>query len=68
MNYKILENGEIINTIVSDEAFVSAYCAANDYTYQQISEPEPLPEPEPTETEQLRADIDFIAAMTGVSL
>ena len=28
----------------------------------------PEPEPEPTEMEQLRADIDFIAAMTGVSL
>lgn len=30
-----------------------------------------VPEPEtpaPTETEQLRADIDFVAAMTGVSL
>lgn len=34
-------------------------------------EPGAVPEPEtpaPTETEQLRADIDFIAAMTGVSL
>lgn len=34
-------------------------------------EPGVVPEPEtpaPTETEQLRADIDFIAAMTGVSL
>lgn len=27
-----------------------------------------LPEPEPTEAEQLRADVDFIAAMTGVTL
>ena len=68
MNYKILKNGEVINTIVADEAFVSAYCTANGYTYQQIAEPEPEPEPEPTEMEQLRADIDFIAAMTGVSL
>lgn len=34
-------------------------------------EPGVVPEPEipaPTEAEQLRADIDFIAAMTGVSL
>lgn len=30
--------------------------------------PEPEPEPEPTETEQLRADVDFLAAMTGVML
>ena len=68
MNYKILKNGEVINTIVGDEAFVSAYCTANGYTYQQIAEPEPEPEPEPTETEQLRADVDFLAAMAGVSL
>ena len=27
MNYKIFQNGEQINTIVADEAFVSAYCA-----------------------------------------
>lgn len=31
-------------------------------------EPEPTPEPAPTEAEQLRADVDFIAAMTGVTL
>ncbi len=28
----------------------------------------PDPEPEPTETEQLRADVDFLAAMAGVTL
>ena len=33
-----------------------------------VPAPEPEPEPEPTEMEQLRADIDFVAAMTGVSL
>lgn len=33
-----------------------------------VPEPEPEPEPEPTETEQLRADIDFLAVMTGVTL
>ena len=33
-----------------------------------VPEPEPQPEPEPTEMEQLRADIDFVAAMTGVTL
>ncbi|BFL41164.1 hypothetical protein [Clostridia bacterium UC5.1-1D1] len=27
----------------------------------------PEPEPEPTQEEQLRADVDFIAAMTGWS-
>lgn len=33
-----------------------------------VPDPEPKPEPEPTETEQLRADIDFVAAMAGVTL
>lgn len=31
-------------------------------------EPEPEPETPPTDLEQLRADIDFLAAMQGVSL
>ena len=38
------------------------------WTAGELPEPEPEPEPEPTEMEQLRADIDFVAAMTGVSL
>lgn len=33
-----------------------------------VPEPEPEPEPEPTEMEQLRADVDFLAAMAGVTL
>lgn len=33
-----------------------------------VPEVEPDPEPEPTETEQLRADVDFLAAMAGVTL
>ena len=33
-----------------------------------VPDPEPEPEPEPTETEQLRADVDFLAAMAGVTL
>ena len=33
-----------------------------------VPEPEPEPEPEPTETEQLRADVDFLSAMMGVTL
>lgn len=67
MDYYIYENGQRINTIVADEAFVSAYCAENGYTYEAVT-PEPVPEPAPTEAEQLRADVDFIAAMTGVTL
>lgn len=33
-----------------------------------IPEPEPKTEPEPTEIERLRADIEFLAIMTGVEL
>ena len=33
-----------------------------------VPDPEPEPDPEPTETEQLRADVDFLSAMMGVSL
>lgn len=33
-----------------------------------VPDPEPQPDPEPTETEQLRADVDFLSAMMGVSL
>lgn len=35
---------------------------------REVPDPEPQPEPEPTETEQLRADVDFLAAMAGVTL
>lgn len=33
-----------------------------------VPDPEPQTDPEPTETEQLRADVDFLAAMVGVTL
>ena len=45
MDYKILYNGELINTIVASEEFVSAYCAENGYTYEPVAKPEPEPEP-----------------------
>ena len=37
-------------------------------TAGQVPEPEPTPTPTPTETEKLRADVDYIAAMTNVDL
>lgn len=65
-NYKIFENGVEINTIVADEEFCSAYCADHGYTYELEERTET--EAAPTEIEQLRADIDFVAIMTGVTL
>ena len=34
----------------------------------QMPEREPAPEPEPTAEERLRADVDYLAIMTGVEL
>lgn len=49
MMYRILQDGNEINTIVSDEAFCSEYCETNGYTYELIPDPEPVLE---TETER----------------
>ena len=38
------------------------------WTAGSAPDPEPAPAPEPTEMERLRADIDYIAALTGVEL
>ena len=67
MDYKIIQNGEVINIIVADEAFCKAYCEKHGYTYALMLEPEPEIA-EPTELEQLRADVDYIAMETGVEL
>lgn len=48
--------------------FVVAGSKVVSMTAGVVPEPEPEPEPEPTETEQLRADVDFLAAMAGVTL
>lgn len=70
MIYLIFDkSGELTNRIESGTQFVDAYCKAMGYTYS--AEPVtsvPEPEPEPTGTEQLRADVDFLAAMAGVTL
>lgn len=46
MNYKILKDGEEVNTIVAGPDFVEEYCSKNGYTYELMPEPEPIPEPE----------------------
>ena len=66
MIYEIYSGDTLVNTIVADEDFVSTYCEANGYTYSERV-PEPAPQP-PTELEQMRADIDYLSAMTGVML
>ena len=57
----IPETFPFVDLVVKDGKVVSM-------TAGVVPEPEPEPEPEPTETEQLRADVDFLSAMMGVSL
>ena len=59
MVYKLIKDGEVINTIEATPAFVDAYANAMGYTYEEV-EPIPVTEPEPT-TE------DILNAMLGVS-
>lgn len=66
MKYYIYQNNEYINTIVADEDFVQSYCQDNGYTYTTIEEQTIIAPP--TDIEQLRADIDYLAIMTGVTL
>lgn len=72
MNYCILTNNTITNIIVCDSDEIAAqFGAVPSYDGARIGDaydPPPEPEPEPTPEEQLRADVDFLAAMQGVSL
>lgn len=52
MRYRILKDGETLNTIVSNEEFVTAYCAENGYTFEAMPEPEHEPK-QPTDSERL---------------
>lgn len=67
--YKIFKDGAEENRIVADEAFCLENYSTNGYSYELAEEQaEAEPDNGPTEMEQLRADVDFIAAMTGVTL
>ena len=70
MTYKILKDGEVVNTIVSDADFVEKYCETNGYTYELIPEPdpEPVPEPEPTQLDIIEAQVTYTAMMTDTLL
>ena len=69
MRFDIFENDIKINCIVADKDFCEKYCIANGYTYKLVeSEIAPEENIEVSPMEQLRADIDYIALMTGVEL
>lgn len=56
MRYEILRAGIKVNTVEADEAFVTTYCAANGYTFEEAPLPiTPEPTPEPTEEEDIAA-------------
>lgn len=58
--FVLSKDGIEVNTIVSDPAFVSDYCARKGYTYEEIV----VPEPEPVESEPTTEEI--LNAMLGV--
>jgi len=65
MVYKLLKDGEVVNTIVASPAFVDAYADQMGYTYEQLPEVEEvLPVPELTTEERLAALEDRNAEMT----
>ena len=57
----IEDDGETVTSCVWNEEAYQAYLAS-------LPEPGPVPVPEPTEVEQIRADVDYLAIMTGVEL
>ena len=61
MNYRILKDGEVVNTIVADESFVDGYCKKHGLTFEPIAEPEPT-DPEPTIDERVTDLEDALAA------
>ena len=66
MKYKIIKNGETINTIVADGAFCVSYCEANGYTYELL--PEPIPDSEPSQLDIIEAQVTYTAMMTDTLL
>lgn len=68
MIYKIMKDGKEINTIVADEAFVTDYCQANGYTFEEIHRPEPVLAPAPTQLDIIEAQITYTAMMTDTLL
>ena len=65
-DYSEYFNGFIIPTFENGKV-TSYVCNTEAWEAWKASFPSPQP-PQPTETEKLRADVDFIAMETGVSL
>lgn len=50
MTYKLLKDGEVVNTVVGSAAFVTAYCEDMGYTFEEVPD------------EQQEAPVDELAA------
>ena len=62
MIWKLFKDGELVNTIVSDEAFALRYAEEMGYTAELVGE---APAPEPDETEPTVEEL--IDIMLGVT-
>lgn len=72
INFGTEDNPEIQqilqNKVIEYSAGNEAIAKKEAYNGEVSVEDDGQPDPEPTKEEQLRADVDFIAAMTGVML
>lgn len=64
------ESGGFVDLVTEGDRITDVIWNEEAYQTWLSSRPEPVdpPEPPPTELEQLRADVDFLAAMQGVRL
>ena len=67
MRYRIYENGELINTIIADENFVSEYCNENGYAYELETPPIGQTSATPTLEERTAALESAMLSMMGVN-
>ena len=65
--YVVEDGSELANKIISNYPNIEYIINKGEILNVKIVEPEPIEEPI-SEFEQLRADLDYIAIMTGVEL
>ena len=72
INFGTEDNPEIQqilqNKVIEYSAGNEAIAKKEAYNGEVFIEDDGVPEPEPTQAEQLRADVDYLSAMTGVML
>lgn len=69
MQYKVYENGELINTIVADSAFAALYAAGHGYKLEEMLEPEEATAEEKlTQLDMIEAQVTYTAMMTDTLL